>query len=347
MPWSGPVRLDGEPVTSISSSLAVERSLAWEVRRIDQTLGYQCIGSKPSGSGFILEPEEATELIKDDPKNADVVQPFLGGDDLNGTSDRTATRWIINFGNKSLASAQNYPIPLKIVEERVRPARIAAGSKGYKKQMFERWWQFRGPTLELYEKIRDQDEVLAIVCHSDFFLPLKVSSRQVFSNALVVFAFSDWERYGILSSSIHRRWAIVQGSTLGHAPRYTPSSCFETFVTPASFAGVGALMSELESHRVALQSSMGLGALSLMQRVRDPAEFDPGVKVLRALHQELDCATGEAYGWSEIDFTWSINSDGKLDLSTDAANEVIDRLMALNYKACEGMSETPLFDFEP
>ena len=106
-------------------------------------------------------------------------------------------------------------------------------------------------------------------------------------------------------------------------------------------------MFELESQRVVMQSCTGFGALSLMRRVRDPADSVPEVKAIRALHQELDCAVGAAYGWSDIDFTWSINSDGNLDLSDKAANKVIDRLIALNFKACEEVSETLLFEFEP
>ena len=40
------------------------------------------------GMGFVLEPEEAQALIDHDPRNRDVLFPYLNGEDLNDQPDQ-------------------------------------------------------------------------------------------------------------------------------------------------------------------------------------------------------------------------------------------------------------------
>jgi hypothetical protein len=54
------------------------------------------------GMGFILDVAEAQEWIATDPRNADVLFPYLNGEDLNSRPDASASRWVIDFnGNHS------------------------------------------------------------------------------------------------------------------------------------------------------------------------------------------------------------------------------------------------------
>jgi hypothetical protein len=49
---------------------------------------------------------------------------------------------------------------------------------------------------------------------------------------LIVFARDDDYFFGVLHSSIHELWALRMGTQLEDRPRYTPTSCFETFPLP-------------------------------------------------------------------------------------------------------------------
>ena len=40
--------------------------------------------------GFVLSPDEAAAMIAADPRNADVVRPYLVGEDLNSATGRLA-----------------------------------------------------------------------------------------------------------------------------------------------------------------------------------------------------------------------------------------------------------------
>src|SRR5207247_10927680 len=46
-------------------------------------------GSIVLGMGFVLEPEEAIDLIEKDVSNQDVLFPYLNGEDLNSRPDQT------------------------------------------------------------------------------------------------------------------------------------------------------------------------------------------------------------------------------------------------------------------
>lgn len=56
-------------------------------------------GSIVLGSGFVLTPKEAKQLIEKNQKNRDVLFPYLNGDDLNNQIDQSPTRWVINFND--------------------------------------------------------------------------------------------------------------------------------------------------------------------------------------------------------------------------------------------------------
>jgi hypothetical protein len=51
-------------------------------------------------------------------------------------------------------------------------------------------------------------------------------------NSVVVIARSDDTTFGILHSRFHELWSLRMGTSLEDRPRYTPTTCFETFPFP-------------------------------------------------------------------------------------------------------------------
>ena len=51
-------------------------------------------------------------------------------------------------------------------------------------------------------------------------------------HALFAVAADDDHTFGILHSRFHEVWALAQGTQLEDRPRYTPTTCFETFPFP-------------------------------------------------------------------------------------------------------------------
>jgi len=70
---------------------------------------------------------------------------------------------------------------------------------------------------------------------------------------VIVFARSDEYFLGVLHSRFHEVWGLKQGTRLETRPRYTPTTCFETFpfprLTPAQEAAIAGAAKELNELR--------------------------------------------------------------------------------------------------
>jgi hypothetical protein len=132
--------------------------------------------------GFVLEPEEAQRLL--DPRNRDVLAPYVNGADLNSHWDHSPGRWVINFRDWTLERAMCYPDCLQIVERLVKPER----DKNTRKVRRERWWQFAERAPELYTRIAPLDRVLVRAQTSSTQVGVFVPPIWVYDQKLVVFA---------------------------------------------------------------------------------------------------------------------------------------------------------------
>lgn len=95
-PWKGKFVLAGKEVKTITPYLDDSETLG-NPFPLKQNEDRSYVGSFVLGKGFILELKEAQKLIEKDPKNKDVLFPYLNGDDLNNNPDQSPSRWVINF----------------------------------------------------------------------------------------------------------------------------------------------------------------------------------------------------------------------------------------------------------
>lgn len=246
--WSGSAVLAGKEVREIGPYLVVPGTTVGPPQRLAANAGKSFIGSYVLGLGFTMTPEEAEALIAKDPRNADVLFPYLNGKDLNSHPEQKPSRWVINFFDWPLERAADYPDCLRIFEEKVKPQRDALGNGNpTARDRSRRWWQFARPTLALYEAIGPLARVLRtarVSSHSMFSLgPTGI----VASEQAVVFADDRYSLVALLQSNFHEAWARKQGSSMRNDLRYTPTDCFDTFPFPESIdplKEIGALYHE-------------------------------------------------------------------------------------------------------
>ncbi len=192
--------------------------------------------------GFVLSPAEAQRLVDKDPKNKDVLFPYLNGEDLNSRPDQSPSRWVINFFDWPLDRdsaredydgqlAADYPDCLAIVEEKVKPDRL---KNTFSKSAREKWWQYERARPELYRTIAGMDRVLVKSEVGNKLSFEFVPNNMVFSHMLVVFALTGDDSQAMLQSSLHESWAREYGSSMRMDLRYTPSDCFDTFPFPTA-----------------------------------------------------------------------------------------------------------------
>ncbi|PZS07776.1 MAG: restriction endonuclease [Solirubrobacterales bacterium] len=317
--WAGDRTLDRVAVTGITSALTISGRVGGAVHRLAANAGQSFIGSLVNGMGFVLTPEEADAMLTADSRNADVVRPYLNGEDLNSRPDCSPARWVIDFRGWPIERARDYPEPFAIVERLVKPVRANVRRAVYR----EKWWQFAERGLNLYRAIVPLERVIVIALVSKTVMPVLLPNVSVYSHALGVFAYDDDAHFGLLSSGFHRWWAIARASTLETRVRYTPTDCFETFPQPDHItSAVGEAGGALNSHRTALMLDRGEGLTKIYNRAHDyPAERSADIGRLRELHVALDRAVAAAYGWSDLD-----------PLEPPARREILDRLLELGHE---------------
>lgn len=284
--------LDGEPVEGINTRLRESKTPIEEYEPLLANRGRSFQGPIPAGS-FYLEPEEAEKILaRSDASYAEVVRPYLIGDDITEEPEQKPRRFIVDFGFLPLEAAMKYPAAMDVVRERVKPERDTNRDKGFR----EHWWRFGRPRGEMREAIDRLSRFIAGNRIGKRFLFCWADMRICPSDLTIVFAFDDDYSMGILTSSVHGAWARSESSTLRVDLRYTPTSCFETFPWPQpadSVRGeIGAHAARLIERRQALCVEEGIGLTDLYNAVEEGAWTE-----IADLHQQLDETVADAYGW--------------------------------------------------
>ena len=328
--WHGQSVLDGRIVNGIDEMLYPMSRSGWRKKQLARYENQSFQGSIVLGDGFIMTPEEAQVLIDKDPRNADVLLPYLGGEDLNQQPTQSAPRWVINFFDWPEQQARQYYDCFRIVERLVRPQRLSNNMRSRR----DYWWRYGARSAALYDAITEQDRTLAISQVSKTVMPVFAPTGQVFSVTTIVFAYDDDFHLGVLSSGFHFRWVVRHASSMRTDTRYTPSDVFETFVQPPYSDAVNGAARNMDGFRRNLMTSEWIGLTTLYNRIHDPTNQDQPIRQMRALHRDLDHAVQEAYGWNDLDLNHGFHTvrgaGVRYTFAPETADEILDRLLELN-----------------
>jgi len=301
---------------------------------LEENTGKAFIGSYALGKGFVIESDVALSWINQDQKNSEVLFPYINGEDLNSRPDYSGSRWVIDFNNESEQVSAKFSLPFEHIRKWVKPER----AKASRAVAEANWWQHFRSRPKMRAAIRDLDRVLVIALVSKTVMPVRVSTGQVFSHALGVFATNSFSTQAVLSSSAHYFWAVMYGSTLETRVRYTPSDVFETFPMPAETDGLDTAGRKLDSERREIMFRRDLGLTKLYNLVNDPAitdAMDADVARLREIHVQIDKAVMEAYGWEDVSLQHGFHTYRQMErftFSPSARVEILDRLLELNHE---------------
>lgn len=300
--------------------------------RLRENAGVAFIGCYVLGMGFILEPEEAAAWIEEDPRNADVLFPYLNGEDLNSRPDCSASRWVIDFNDSPKEETRTYVRPFARVQSLVYPERQKVNRKTHR----DRWWQYADKRPALRRAIDGLDEVLVIALVSKTVMPMRVPTHQVFSHRLGIFATSDFAHQATISSSIHWNWAVTWSSTLESRVNYSPSDAFLTFPLPNTSLELGEAGRILEKKRYEMMLQTHRGVTDVYNLINDPdITGDPDIDRLRQIHVDIDYAVLDAYGWEDLSLDHGFHTYRQMrrwTVSPAARVEILDRLLEENHR---------------
>ncbi len=317
-------------------------------------------------TGFFVDPSAAREMIAKDPRLSDVLRRHTNGDDLYDDVRQRGSRYVIDFGERSIEKARRYAECFEIVEETVYEVR----AKQTDRRNSEKWWLHARPRAELYETIRGYDRVLALAKVSRTCAVDYVPADEVLDEKLVVFAVDRLDAFAVLQSCFHWEWAWFRCTTMKHDISYGVQRIFATLPSPLDFRteadpALQQIGEKYHGHRKALMLSLRLGLTKIYNlfHARDlspemvvkvskkdadtAAAGHEGLVELRRLHVELDTAVRDAYGWQDLDLghdfheveTLPENDRVRYTISPAARKEVLKRLLAENHRRAAAEAE--------
>jgi hypothetical protein len=269
-------------------------------------------GVKFYGDGFVVTRDEVARMRAVE-RGQSLARPFVSGRDLTG--ERRMHLAIDCDGLSEEDVRIRFPATYQRLLDRVKPVR-EHNPRAFKR---ERWWIFGENQPGMRHAVRGLVRYIATTetaKHRFFeFLPAETLAE----GTVAVIGLSDAYFLGVLSSQVHVTWALAAGGRLGvgNDPRYNKTRCFETFPFPSATSAqqtrIRELAEELDGHRKRQQAAHPDLTLTHAYNVlaklksgdvltgKEKVTHEHGlVSVLKQLHDELDLAVLDAYGWSDL-----------------------------------------------
>ncbi len=257
------VRLNGKPVSVINPDL----SSGSDISKADVLTENAncCFCTTVKGGAFECDPTLARQWLQQpNPSglsNAEVLRRWANGLDI---VRRPSDNWLVDFGcDMREADAQLFEKPFQHVRKNVYPQRQKSNRESYKKY----WWLFSEPVPTMRAAVANLKRQLVTVVVAKHRIFTWLDRRILPDHALAVVAREDDCTFGILQSRFHRLWSLRLGTSLEDRPRYTPTTCFETFPFPLGLTPEDTSSQETEE----------------VEGVVIPAGLNPSVKT-KAIH---------------------------------------------------------------
>jgi hypothetical protein len=351
---TGPPRLNGSVVPTINSRLRPSKERGAPARLLANA-GKSYVGCYVLGMGFTLTPDERVALVSANPANAERIFPYLGGQEVNSSPSQGFDRYVINFGSLTIEQASAWPDLIGIVREKVKPERDRVRRDAHRKY----WWHFADKRPALFDALRNLDRCLVTARVTKHLCFSWQPTDRVFNEKTFVFPAQDWSFFTVLQSRPHEAWTWFHSSTLGTTLNYSATDCFDTFPFPADMtaAALNDAGEALYTARADYMVRHDQGLTATYNQLKDPGCTTDEIEHLRRLHEAMDRAVVQAYGWYELDenrkprlddegkpIPLAVPAYGTADPEVQQAfeDEVIDRLFVLNAeRAAEEAAAAP------
>ena len=296
-------------VGKIQADLTIGANLA-SASQLESNSKIAGMGVKLHGAGFIVSKEQAQSLGLGRREGLEKhIRPFRNGRDLLQLPRDVMV--IDLFGLTEPEVRARFPEVYQWLYERVKPERDQNERESRRKN----WWLFGEPISTFRPAFDGLTRYIATCRTAKHRVFMFLPSVILHESKVVAFALQDAYHLGLLSSRIHVVWALRTGAFLEDRPNYNHSECFNKFPFPeptdAQKARIRALAEELDAHRKRQQALHPRLTLTDMYNVleklrageplnaKDKVIHEQGlVSVLKQLHDDLDAAVFDAYGWS-------------------------------------------------
>ncbi|GJL97486.1 MAG: DNA methyltransferase yeeA [Hyphobacterium sp.] len=278
-------------------------------------------GVKLHGSGFIVTPKKARSLgLGTDPAITDVIKPYRNGRDIN--QKPRGVMVIDLFGLSAIQVQTQFSKIYQHVLENVKPERDQNRRKTYR----DNWWIFGEPRALLRPAIEELSRIFVTTETAKHRIFDAVPKGTMPDNKLICFALSGWRFLALLHGYVHFVWFKANSAKIGMYEGdavYPKTLCFDPFPFPdfdgrselkARLDQLGERLDEFRKERLAEHDFLTMTKLyNVLERVRaleagkageppltdtEKDIYDAGlIAVLKEIHDEIDAAVFESYGW--------------------------------------------------
>ncbi|MCW0045749.1 class I SAM-dependent DNA methyltransferase [Brevundimonas sp. BT-123] len=300
---------------------------ATSARPMTANEGLSCNGVMLAGEGFVVSRALALHIQADEATrgSGSALYSHVGGSEL--TQYRRGELVIDFYGLSESEARQRFPAAFQHVLEAVKPEREKNSDRGFR----EKWWLFGRTRPEIRRANEHIPRYIATTRTSKHRIFQFLNSTDVANHEIVVISVADADLLAVLSSLSHKVWAFRAGGTLEDRPRYNKGATFDAFPFPdpsdALRTTLRHLGEELDATRKTVQAEHPdltlTGLYNVLEKIRAGTPLDAKdqdvkergrVLILKDLHDQIDRATADAYGWPH-------------DLSDE---QILERLVALN-----------------
>ncbi|MEY8840641.1 type IIL restriction-modification enzyme MmeI, partial [Cribrihabitans sp. XS_ASV171] len=254
-----------------------------------------------------------------------VIRRYLNGREFVTFAE---PRYIIDLTGLSESQVKNeHPEIYQRLFDTVKPIRDNVKRAARR----ERWWIYSEANVTMRPMFSGLSRYIA-TCRTAKHRVFGFLDCAILPDAkLIAIGLDDGWHLSVLSSRLHVTWALATGAFLEDRPNYNHAQCFNPFPFPDAtvtqrthLRGLG---EQLDAHRKDCQAAHPKLTLTQMYNVleklrageriegKDREIYDQGlIGILRDLHDQIDQAVADAYGWPA-------------DLSDD---DILHRLVDLN-----------------
>lgn len=314
-------------VGTIQADLSIGASVA-RTAPLESNCGLSFMGVTLVGKGFRLDREGLRSLSLAEKRLPPVVRPYRSGKEVTQTSK---DQWVIDFfGMTEEQARREYPRQLQHLATTVLPIRRHNARESYRRA----WYIFGEPRSRMRQALRNLRRYIVTLETSKHRIFRFLDGATVPDHSLFAIATDDAAILGVLSSRIHVTFAASAGSRMGvgNDLRWRNNSCFDPFpfpIWPSSsrrqrVIRIAEALDGLRSEQQARHPGLTLtGMYNVLEKLRSGEPLTPKektiheqglVSVLKKLHDDLDAAVFDAYGWPH-------------DISDE---QILEKLVALN-----------------
>ena len=326
----------------IYSDLTIGSDIA-SVQTLKANKSMACVGYQLTSQGFVITEELAYKLDVNFCTEKSNIWPLLTGRDITQNNRKLYAIDLFTYNLETIATEK--PLIFQWILENVKPEREQNNNPALR----EKWWIFEKTRNTFRPSLIGLSRIITTSLTSKHRFFIFSPARTISDSTTVMFSLSDSYYLGILSSYIHIVWTLASGGDLGgNTPRYNKTVCFDPFPFPDPpdklKQKIRELGERLDSHRKNIQTQHPditlTGMYNLLEKMRKGESFTDSdreyndralVSILKQIHDELDLAVFQAYGWDGLIPLWQGDHIQKEELK----QTILEKLVALNLERAE------------